>query len=83
MLVLTSEISELPILNFYCESRPSLSASWQYSQSHSFLGKNHSEMKCNLVEYETPELHFRSRTSDLTHTNNNNSNKTNKLVGDI
>ena len=26
-------------------------------------------MKCNLVEYEKPELHFRSSsTSDLTHT---------------
>ena len=45
-------------------------------------------MKCNLVEYEKPELHFRSTTSDLTHTNNNNNNnnnnnKTDKLVGNI
>ena len=60
-------------------------ASCQDSQSHSFFGKNRSEMKCNLVEYEKPELHFRSSTSDLTHTNNNNNNnnKTNKLVGNI
>ena len=49
-----------------------------------FFWKNRSEMKCNLVEYEKPELHFRSSTSDLTHTNNNNNNnKTNKLVGNI